>query len=562
MKKFLKAVGRIDEELLERYDNIEKSLIPKRKRTHVLKTAVIAACFCVIFGSIFAVLRFTGETELPFYSDITSENEGFESSKAENQSKPDNESSGTVSAVVSNPEQSDVSDNVSNSENSNVEVSDNESSNSDVSDGESSIPDISGGETSNGETSVPTPPSELNHTMSDEPLWMNPAVAANGNSYGAQQAEPSPPYVLFGMGMTAVGKVQQILPDTYARLDSLSAEPRYRVIVMEITESVYGKNLPSEIYLTVPTYLDVNVLLNYDEILFAFKQKGFENYVLANETQKRAEAFSMMFETIPGYPEFCFVPFTDGVLDISLWREKGWKNGFYKEEYMLKFFDDRDNFLVMIGDTLEQAKEAVLGYVAEMRYPPLNRVLYSEIFAYDEAKEVLAHCKPFENGIYSQEAYVQNKAAIFFVRHIYGFATNEMIRISEKDGDVTYYGEAFTEEEIAKLPNIADFFENTNLDSLSPMHTDIPNGFETSKPMLSGKYIKHGGKIYSVARVAWRMTGELNNESGCYLDDSYFIISEDGSATLIEREELRTLTGDDTFITNFTYNEFLPTVYE
>jgi len=545
MKKFLNAVGQIDEELLDRY---EKMHLPQKKNRRILKTVAIAACFCIIISSLIAVLSFGGNTDIPHYSNITSVFESFEGDNPS--SRMPNESSNVISEAVSDPEQSETSNTTSQGGNTSQSV-------------ESSLPDESShGDVSGGETSVPIPPTELNHTLSNEPLWVNPAIAANGNSSGAQQAEPAPPYVLFGMGMTAVGKVQQILPDTYARLDALSAEPRYRVIVMEITESVYGKNLPSEIYLTVPTYLDVNVLLNYDEILFAFKQKGFENYVLANETQKRAEAFSMMFETVPGYHEFCFVPFTDGVLDISLWREKGWKNRFYKEKYLLEFFDDRDNFLVMSGDTLEQAKKSVHNYLGKMYHTPLDRVLYSEIFAYDEAKEVLAHCKPFENGIYSQEAYVQNRAAIFFERCIYGFATNEMIRISEKDGDVTYYGEAFTEVEIAMLPNIADFFENTNLDSLSPMHTDIPNGFETSKPMLSGKYIKHGGKIYSVARVAWRMTGELNNESGYYLDDSYFIISEDGSATLIEREELRTLTGDDTFITNFTYNEFLPTVYE
>lgn len=553
MNKFLNAVGQIDEELLDKYDKIEKTLVPQRKNRRVLKALSIAACFCIIVGSVIAVLSIGDEPEIPFYSDITSSNSSFESSKpeAENSSV----ASGDVSVLVSNPEQSEITDITSqggdNSQNSEYSQPD-----------ESSQGDISGGETSNGETSVPIPPTELNHTLSNEPLWVNPAIAANGNSSGAQQAEPEPPYVLFGMGMTAVGKVQQILPDTYARLGASTAELRYRVIVMEITESVYGKNLPSEIYLTVPSYLDVNALLNYDEILFAFKQKGFENYVLANETQKRAEAFSMMFETVPGYAEFCFVPFTDGVLDISLWREKGWKNRLYKEKYLLEFFDDRDNFLVMSGDTLEQAKKNVLNYLSDMYHTPLDRVLYSEIFAYDEAKEVLAHCKPFENGIYSQEAYVQNGSAIFFERCIYGFVTNEMIRISEKDGNVTYYGEAFTEEEIAGLPNIADFFESTNLDSLSPMHTDIPNSFETSKPKLSGKYIKYGGKIYSVARVAWRMTGELNNESGYYLDDSYFIISEDGSATLIDREELRNLTGDDEFITNFTYNEFIPNVYE
>ncbi|MBQ8895755.1 MAG: hypothetical protein IJY88_03065 [Clostridia bacterium] len=539
MKKFLNAVGQIDDELLDRYEKIEKMHLPQKKNRRILKTVAIAACFCIIIGSLIAVLSFGGNTDIPHYSNITSVFESFEGDNPS--SRMPNESSNVISEAVSDPEQSETSNTTSQGGNTSQSV-------------ESSLPDESShGDVSGGETSVPIPPSELNHTMSNEPLWLNPVLAGATQGGSGLTEEQAPPYVLFGMGMTAVGKVQQILPDTYARLGASTAELRYRVIVMEITESVYGQNLPNEIFLTVPSYLDVNALLNYDEILFAFKQKGFENYVLANETQKRAEAFSMMFETVPGYHEFCFVPFTDGVLDISLWRENGWKNYFYEEKYLIEFFDDRDNFLVMSGDTLEQAKKNVLNYLSDMYHTPLDRVLYSEIFAYDEAKEVLAHCKPFENGIYSQEAYVQNGSAIFFERYIYGFATNEMIRISEKDGDVTYYSEAFTEEEIKKLPNIADFFENTDIDSLSPMHTDITDKLTVSKAMIAGKYIKYGGKIYSVARIGWKIIDDRNWYCN---DNTYFLISEDGSATLIDREELRELTGGDSFVTSFEYNVF------
>ena len=539
MKKFLNAVGQIDDELLDRYEKIEKMHLPQKKNRRILKTVAIAACFCIIIGSLIAVLSFGGNTDIPHYSNITSVFESFEGDNPS--SRMPNESSNVISEAVSDPEQSETSNTTSQGGNTSQSV-------------ESSLPDESShGDVSGGETSVPIPPSELNHTMSNEPLWLNPVLAGATQGGSGLTEEQAPPYVLFGMGMTAVGKVQQILPDTYARLGASTAELRYRVIVMEITESVYGQNLPNEIFLTVPSYLDVNALLNYDEILFAFKQKGFENYVLANETQKRAEAFSMMFETVPGYHEFCFVPFTDGVLDISLWRENGWKNYFYEEKYLIEFFDDRDNFLVMSGDTLEQAKKNVLNYLSDMYHTPLDRVLYSEIFAYDEAKEVLAHCKPFENGIYSQEAYVQNGSAIFFERYIYGFATNEMIRISEKDGDVTYYSEAFTEEEIKKLPNIADFFENTDIDSLSPMHTDITDKLTVSKAMIAGKYIKYGGKIYSVARIGWKIIDDRNWYCN---DNTYFLISEDGSATLIDREDLRELTGGDSFVTSFEYNVF------
>ena len=505
MNVFLKAVGQIDEELLERYDNIEKSLVPKRKRTRVLKIAALAACLCLIFASVFAVLELASGDTLPTYSGVPTE-------------------SGDI------PTQSGIS-------------------------GESG----EASQTVHPESSVPDdPPAELGAIYSGEPLWLNPSNGSQGGGGDGEAAEPPPASTLFYYGMTAVGRVKEISPDTYARIGASAAERRYRVVIMEITEAVYGKNLPNEIYLMIPSYLDVEALLKYDEILFAFKQKGFENYVLANETKKRAEAFSVMFETISGYSEYCFVPFTDDVFDVSLWREKGWKNNFYgrsgtyEEKYMLEFFTDSNEYLIKIGDTVEQAKQRVLNYLNDMYYTPLDRVLYSNIFNSDAAKAALEYCKPFKNGIFSQYAVVQNGSAIFFERYIYGFPTNEVIRIRESDENATYYGERFTEEEIEKLPNIAHFFENTDIDSLSPMHTEITDKLTVSKPMISGKYIKYGGKIYSVARVAWKIVDDRN---WYCLDDTYFLISEDGSASIIDREELRTLTGDDEFVTSFKYNE-------
>ncbi|MBO5768120.1 MAG: hypothetical protein J6R45_03225 [Clostridia bacterium] len=501
MKKFIKAVGQIDEELLERYDNIEKSLVPKRKRTRVLKIAALAACLCLVFASVFAVLELASGDTLPTYSGVPTE-------------------SGDI------PTQSGIS-------------------------GES-------GEASqfvHPESSVPEdPPAELDAIYSGEPLWLNPSNGSQGGGGDGEAAEPPPASTLFYYGMTAVGRVKEISPDTYARIGASASELRYRIAVMEITEAVYGNNIPDEIYLMIPSYLDVEALLNYDEMIFAFKQKGFESYVLANETKKRAEAFSVMFQTVPGFAEFCFIPFTDGVFDISLWREKGFNNQFYfQEEYMYEFFTNPGEYQVQIGYTLGQAKKAILDTYAEMRYPPLDRVLYSDIFNSDAAKAVLEYCTPFKNGIFAQDAVVHNSSAIFFERYIYGFPTNEVIRIRESDENATYYGERFTEEEIERLPNIANFFERTDIYSLSPMHTDIGDKHTVSKPMLSGNYVKLGGKIYSIARIAWKIVDDRN---WYCLDDSYFLISEDGSATLIEREDLRAIVGDE-FVTSFKYNEFI-----
>ena len=471
---FIKSVGNIDDELLIRYDEIENHLAqkPRRKRL-IVRISAIAACFCLIIGSVLGAMYFTGD-ETP------------------------------------------------------------------------------------GDQSDSTEYDQFGRLIYDQPVWLSPLTKNSGGSIGGVSGEPQPPYVLFDRGMSAIGRVKSVLPDTYARAGASSVEWRYRIIVVEVFESVYGKDLPNEMLIMIPSYLDASALLNYERVLFAFRQKGFENYVLINETKKRAEAFSMMFET-PGFDNFCFAPFTNGIFDISLWQCKGWKNHFYKEEYMLDFFSNRDQFPIMRGDTLEQAKENVRYLISQSYRKPLDRVLTSDVFSFPEAQEVIAHCKPFENGLYSQGAFVNNGSTVFFERFLYGFSTNEMIRISETDNNVTYYGEKFTDNELATLPNIATFFENTDISSMSPAHTDIPIGATVSDPMLSGKYIKKSGQVYCVARVAWRITPE--HKEFYYLDDSYFLIAEDGKHKLIDREELRTLTGDDEFITVFEYgNPIYPIV--
>ena len=505
MNVFLKAVGQIDEELLERYDNIEKSLVPKRKRTRVLRIAALAACLCLIFASVFAVLELASGDTLPTYSGVPTE-------------------SGDI------PTQSGIS-------------------------GESG----EASQTVHPESSVPPddPPAELGAIYSGEPLWLNPSTAGTAQGGNGTAEEMPPPCYLFEMGMSAIGRVTEVSPDLYTRIGAQASERRYRVALVEVSEAVYGKNIPEKLYIMIPSNLDVDALLNYEEILFVFRQKGFENYILANETKKRAEAFPMMCETVSRYSEFCFAPFTDGVLDISLWREKGWNHNFYglngfEEKYMLEFFEDSSQYLLQIGCTLEQAKEKIKNQISDMRYPPFDSVLTLDVFVNNEAKAVLEYCTPFKNGIFAQDAVVHNSSAIFFERYIYGFPTNEVIRIRQSDENATYYGERFTEEEIERLPNIADFFEKTDIYSLSPMHTDIGDKHTVSKPMLSGNYVKLGGKIYSIARIAWKIVDDRN---WYCLDDSYFLISEDGSATLIEREDLRAIVGDE-FVTSFKYNVF------
>ena len=57
-KRFMQAMGEIDDRLLTRYERIEKRMAaPKPNRSHIIRWASLAACLCIIFTSVFLIQR-------------------------------------------------------------------------------------------------------------------------------------------------------------------------------------------------------------------------------------------------------------------------------------------------------------------------------------------------------------------------------------------------------------------------------------------------------------------------------------------------------------------------
>ena len=78
---FIKSVGNIDDELLERFNEIDNRLSQKRSyKPLILKISAIAACFCVIIGSVLGAMYFTGDETPGDQSDYT-EYDQFENRK-------------------------------------------------------------------------------------------------------------------------------------------------------------------------------------------------------------------------------------------------------------------------------------------------------------------------------------------------------------------------------------------------------------------------------------------------------------------------------------------------
>ena len=226
---------------------------------------------------------------------------------------------------------------------------------------------------------------------------------------------------------------------------------------------------------------------------------------------------------------------------------------------MNNFFSG-SRFPVHIGYDIDEAAEAINDFINAYPFGKFAKTVSRNDFDFDEAKKVFEYTQPFENGIFAQDCILQKQSTIFFMRYINGFPTNEEIRVSQTDSEVNYYGEKFSQEDLNGLTDLGIFFDTLDLDSYSPSHTELEEEHETSAPTISGKYIKKNGRVYSIARIAWRLTPMHGDYY--FLDDTYLLLAPDGGAKIIDREELRTLVGDDEFITTFDYGDPFYIVYE
>ena len=74
-----------------------------------------------------------------------------------------------------------------------------------------------------------------------------------------------------------------------------------------------------------------------------------------------------------------------------------------------------------------------------------------------------------------------------------------------------------------------------------------------------GKYVKHNGKVYAIIRIYWTL---LCDDWSYVEDDTYYVVNADGSGTVLERDELCGLIGNDGIICSFPYNERSDVIYE
>lgn len=370
-----------------------------------------------------------------------------------------------------------------------------------------------------------------------------------------EQAEPSPPEFQFiPYEFTAQVRAVESYPDTYYKLDVNSTyKPiAYRLVCMEVLQTLHGENLPRYFLYLLPEtlYVDLSV---YDSLLIAMSQLGTENYVLRNGTQNRMEACPLpLFSDCQGKPELGnVIAFTDGIFDESLWQNESWRYGYQFGQYYLDN-PQHGNLVVRRGSSLEET-------IAEINrrlesYRRNNSHLYhtptviSWAFETQSAREVLEFVKPFENGVFSQLLDTWNTGGqLTFRRYINGCQTEETITVDLVTENVTYSQVRYTAQDLTNLQNIALYLQEKAAEyaqSLpTPPHTD-PEGKTLLCLNLYAWYAKVDGKLYGVVKTAWRYS-QKEDWFIQYYDDQYVLFDMTAdSARDIPRDELLALLGN------------------
>lgn len=371
-------------------------------------------------------------------------------------------------------------------------------------------------------------------------------------------------------------EVVEVLPDTYCNADYYyidGSRASVHVAKLRVIDTIRGEGLPSEIYLRY-AYYGTDIFEGYERFIFSVTQTGVENFLLVNQTQGRVDYFPNMFDvTIGDLGYGSVIAFNDGVVDASFWDRANYLNTKYGTTgWVNRFLSDPDryNYPAGYGSTIAEAKERILAEISSKQYAnDCHYVTAEDIFVSDEQKELRAYLEPGENDTFSYYIRIREDRVIAtYTRLINGFATNEKITLNSyegENGNVIRYGESFSPEDLAQIPNIGEAMASLNLPELQPPHIELKEGMEFRYSRAQGFYRKVDGKVYGIIRIIWyyrtqSIRGEDNIYFGGYvMDDCYYLYDSEGNGSIVERDELRQVIGDDySILRKFEYNTVTP----
>ena len=238
------------------------------------------------------------------------------------------------------------------------------------------------------------------------------------DGFNADKIHPSN-FWRYGVGefcFNVKAKVVDAYPDEYYNVQhgrDYELTP-YRLIKMEIIETLYGEDMPQYFLYLMPArlYVDMSV---YDSLLISMEQCGTENYVLKNVTQNQMEVFDLpIFGDCADQCDMGrIIAFNNGVFDETLWQTESWSYGY---QFGKQYLDDpqHEKLVVKRGDT----EATVIANIKQKIEQTLEKeenvfILTPETLNVktQAAKDALEYVKPFQNGVFIQtyKLYVRYK---------------------------------------------------------------------------------------------------------------------------------------------------------
>jgi len=389
------------------------------------------------------------------------------------------------------------------------------------------------------------------HTVSDQTATWNLRFSSRlhaPTTASVTDAEAQPHWGQYGANFVVEARVLEVLPDLYAAPEKTLCRKIYTVLRLEVLDTVLGNGVPKEIYYLLDAYRDPN-LNEYDSLIISMRQLSIGSYLLLNTTTQGYERFEPMFASgtwtssqkerrvypdpteLTLYSFMTVLPFTDGVLDSSIYEKWGWKNEY--ADYVECLAGD---YLIQRRFTLQQAKDAIRKYRQDylLSCPPdrakdietlTSTVRYPDIYP---DKEKFLELSSFESGIFTQYLYSRGKTV--FCRMVNGFYTNEYYIFTPGEEMVasTY---RFTPEELENLPDLLPMI-GLATQKLYPDHAPYEQLFD-------GYYYKTERGIYGVVQLYF---GQSIGPSPSYIN---YIRLPDGQTKLVTTEALEAYLNDD-----------------
>ena len=321
---------------------------------------------------------------------------------------------------------------------------------------------------------------------------------------------------------------------------------KYRVFAMEVIDPLES-GMEGSFYYLLPEKLKGD-LTGYDALLISMRQLP-KNSVLRKEG--KLTTFEYLFCDPQKAPELGnIIAFTDGVFDESLWQDKSWYFGYQFARYHL---DENDTgLLVSRGSTLKEALQRRQAQIDEgedwYNYGPVKH--YD--FQTEEARQLMAYVKPFENGIFAPELYFSDYQ---IRRYINGCPTSEWYAVDCENEKVTVSEYRFEAEDFEKLPDIPAYIAELDLTQIAPQHTDV-TGKELVYNHAAGWYEKTENGVYAIVRIAWEYWDAFEQDNFyveySYYDETFILLDETGDH-IVSREELLALIGENWNISEKEY---------